>query len=100
MPSTQGGLTTQEVKDLIASALSVFSLTVRVDVQPLQVANSVYQGSQFFYTSHDDGYGGYVANRFYIDAEEAAHEDTLLGSGAAPVTQIQFQALAWPVPVP
>lgn len=100
MPSPQAGLTTQEVNELIASALDEFRLTVQVDVQPLQVANAVYQGSQFFYTSHDDGYGGYVANRFYIDAEEASHEDTLTGSGSAPVTQIEFQALAWPTPVP
>ncbi len=100
MPSPQAGLTTQEVNELIASALDEFRLTVQVDVQPLQVANSVYQGSQFFYTSHDDGYGGYVANRFYIDSEEEGQNDVLLGSGSAPLTLLEFQALAWPVPVP
>lgn len=100
MPSVSTGLTEAQVQAMIRRALEQFE--IQQDVFPvLQLANATYGGSQFFYTSHDDGTGaGYVANRFYIDAEEEAHEDTLTGSGSPPVTRIEFQALAWPTPVP
>lgn len=100
MPSVSTGLTTQEVKALIEQALArqLPDTVVKLTIKP---SDAVYQGSAFFYTSHDDGTGdGYVANRFYINAEEEAHEDTLTGSGDPPVTAIEFQALAWPTPVP
>ncbi len=101
MPTAAPGLSEQRVNQLINRAVEDLRLTIDVAIPPLQVANSTYGGSQFFYTSHDDGTGGgYVANRFYIDSEEEAHEDTLTGSGDPPVTAIEFQALAWPTPVP
>ena len=72
MPSVSTGLTEAQVQAMIRRALEQFE--IQQDVFPvLQLANATYGGSQFFYTSHDDGTGaGYVANRFYIDSEEGA----------------------------
>ena len=100
MPSVSTGLTEQEVEALIQRALrnQTPDTVVKTVIKP---SDAVYEGSSFFYTSHDDGTGdGYVANRFYIDNEEVSHEDTLTGSGSPPATLIEFQALAWPTPVP
>jgi hypothetical protein len=94
------GLTQEQVEALIQQALRRLVIPEQIKIVT-KISDAAYEGSQFFYTSHDDGTGqAYVANRFYIDNEEAAHEDTLTGSGSPPATLIEFQALAWPQPVP